>query len=83
MQQTQARQSGILALPGARAKWQQQQQQNTMQRLHGRLESVREIKDGMGVHGLRIEELAIRKLRAQEPELAREWDDRQEAQRLH
>ena len=85
LQQTQARQPGILALPGARAKWQQQvqQQQNTLRRLHGRFESVREIKEGMGVHGPRIEELAIRKLRAQEPELAREWDDRQEAQRLH
>lgn len=60
-----------------------QQQQHTMQRLHGRLESVREIKEGMGLHGPRIDELAIRKLRAQEPELAREWDAMQEAQRLH
>ena len=85
LQQTQANQPGVLALPGARAKWQQQvqQQQNTLRRLHGRLESVREIKEGMGVHGPRIEELAIRKLRTQEPELAREWDDMQEAQRLH
>jgi hypothetical protein len=82
LQQTQANQPGILALPGARAKWQQQvqQQQNTLRWLQGRFESVREL---MGVHGPRIEELAIRKLRAQEPELAREWDDRQEAQRLH
>ena len=85
LQQTQARQPGLVALPGTRAKWQQQvqQQQNTMQRLHGRLETVREIKEGMGVHNPRIDELAIRKLRAQEPELASEWDDRQEAQRLH
>ena len=37
----------------------------------------------MGVHSPRIDELAIRKLRAQEPELAREWDDMQEAHRLH
>ena len=85
LQQTQAKQPGILALPGTLAKWQQQvqQQQNTMQRLHGRLESVREIKEGMSVHGPRIDELAIRKLRTQEPELASEWDDMQEAQRLH
>ena len=85
LQQTQAKQPGILALPGTLAKWQQQvqQQQNTMQRLHGRLESVREIKEGMGVHGPRIDELAIRKLRTHEPELAREWADMQEAQRLH
>ena len=85
LQRTQARQPGLFTLPGARAKWQQQeqQQQNTVQRLHGRLETVREIKEGMGVHGPRIDELAIRKLRAQEPELASEWDDMQEAQRLH
>ena len=85
LQQTQARQPGLFTLPGARAKWQQQvqQQQNTVQQLHGRLETVREIKEGMGVHGPRIDELAIRKLRAQEPELASEWDDMQEAQRLH
>ncbi len=85
LQQTQANQPGIFALPGARSKWQQQvqQQQNTMQRLHGRLETVREIKEGMGIYGPRIDELAIRKLRAQEPELANEWDDMQEAQRLH
>ncbi|MEX3547651.1 MAG: IncP plasmid survival protein KfrC family protein [Burkholderia sp.] len=85
LQQAQARQPGMLALPGARAKWQQQmqQQQSTMQRLHGRLEAVREIKEGMGVHSPRIEELATRKLRAQEPELASDWDDMQEAQRRH
>jgi len=85
LQQTQASQPGLLALPGARSKWQQQvqQQQNTMQRLHGRLETVRDIKEGMGIYGPRIDELAIRKLRAQEPELANEWDDMQEAQRLH
>jgi len=85
LQQTQAKQPGLFALPGARARWQQQvqQQQNTMQRLHGRLETVREIKEAMGIHNPRIDELAIRKLRAQEPELASEWDDMQEAQRLH
>lgn len=85
MQQAQARQPGMLALPGTRAKWQQQmqRQQATLQRLHGRLETVREIKEGMGVHSPRIEELAARKLRAQEPELASEWADMREAQRRH
>lgn len=36
----------------------------------------------MGVHAPRIEELASRKLRAQQPELASEWDALQQAQRL-
>lgn len=85
LQLAQSSQPGIFALPGTRAKWQQQlqQRQSAMQRLQGRLEAVREIKEGMGVHGSRIEELATRKLRAQEPELAGGWDDMREAQRQH
>lgn len=85
LQQTQASQPGLFSRPGARAKWQSQvqQQQSAMQRLHGRLEAVREIKDGMGAHGPRIEELAHRKVRAQEPELAKDWEEMREAERLH
>ncbi|OQW86269.1 MAG: hypothetical protein BWK72_18010 [Rhodoferax ferrireducens] len=85
LQQTQASQPGLFSRPGVRAKWQSQvqQQQSAMQRLHGRLEAVREIKDGMGAHGPRIEELAHRKVRAQEPELAKDWEEMREAERLH
>ncbi len=85
LQQTQASQPGLFSRPGARAKWQSQiqQQQSAMQRLHGRLEAVREIKDGMGAHGPRIEELAHRKVRAQEPGLAKDWEEMREAERLH
>lgn len=85
LQQARAKQPGLLTLPSARAKWQRhiQQQQSTMQRLQGRLEIVRELRDGMGVHGPRIEEFATRKLRSQEPELAAEFDDMREAQRRH
>lgn len=85
LQQARLQQPGLIALPKTRQRWQQQlqQQQRTMQRLQGRLEVVREIKDGMSAHGPRIEEMATRKLRAQQPELASEWDELQEAQRLH
>lgn len=85
LQQVQASKPGMLSLPSTRAKWQQQlqHQQGVIQRLQGRMETVREIKDGMSIHGSRIEELATRKLRAQEPELAKEWDEMKETQRLH
>lgn len=85
LQQSRSQQPGLIALPGTRARWQQQlqQQQSTMQCLQGRLEAVREIKDGMGVHGPRIEELAARKLRHESPALAAEWDELQEAERLN
>ena len=85
LEQIQAQQPGFWALPGARQIWQQQmqQQQNTMQKLRGRLEVVREIKEGMGVHSPRIEELAAHKLRLQEPGLTSKWVDMQEAQRRH
>lgn len=81
LQQSRSQQPGLIALPSTKAKWQQQlqQQQSTMQRLQGRLEMVREIKDGMGAHGPRIEEIAIKKLRHEEPGLASEWDEQQAA----
>jgi hypothetical protein len=80
-----AKQPGLLALPGQRARWQGQvqQQQALLQRLHTRLENVREIKDGMGVHAPRIEEMATRKLRAQQPELADGWDEMRATARRH
>jgi hypothetical protein len=83
LQQSRSQQPGLVALPGAKSKWRQQiqQQQSTMQRLQGRLEIVREIKGGMGAHGPRIEEMAARSLRHQEPGLASEWDEQQEGQR--
>ena len=83
--QTQDSRPGRVSLPSTKANWQQQmlRQQATIQRLHDRLEEVREIRDGMGVHGPKLEELAARKLRAQEPDLAADWDEMRAAQRGH
>ena len=85
IQQTEDHKPGRLCLPGTKTNWQQQvlKQQATLQRLLERLEEVREIRDGMGVHGPKLEELAARKLRANEPALATDWDDVQAAQRGH
>ena len=85
LQLVQVQQPGLLALPGTRQLWQQklQQQQNTLQKLRGRLEAVREIKEGMGLHCPRIEELAVHKLHFKEPGMAADWVDMQEAQRRH
>lgn len=85
LHQIEAKQPGFLSLPSTKASWQSQvqQQQALLQRLHGRLEGVREIKDGMGLHGPRVEELATRKLRQAEPELAEGWDEMRAAQRAH
>jgi uncharacterized protein YdiU (UPF0061 family) len=83
LQHTQTGQSGLFIRLGAQASQNQVKQQRIIQRLHDRLEAVREIKEGMGVHDPRIEELATRKLRAREPGLTREWEDMCEAHRLH
>lgn len=85
LQDVQSHAPGLLALPGTRLKWQQQiqRQQTTVQLLHARLETVREIKDGMDMHGSRIEALAHHKLRHDQPDLASEWDDMLAAQRRH
>jgi len=82
---SQTKQPGFLALPRTRANWQQQiaQQQGTMTRLQDRLEQVREIRDTMGIHTPRLEEMASRKLRLQDPSLAAEYDDWSAAARAH
>ena len=75
-QQTRASPPGLFSLPGARRAWQKQQaqQQARLQTLRTRLAAVREIKHGMGLDARKLEELATRKLRAQHPELAAEWN---------
>lgn len=84
LQQTQAA-PGRLSLPGSKRAWQTQQarQQARLQTLHARLEVVREIKEGMGLHSPKLEELATRKMRAENPELASDWDAMREAARRH
>jgi hypothetical protein len=79
------RPAGLFLRPGARAAWERElaRRQATIQRLQNRLEHVREIKEEMGVHGPKIEELAVRKLRQKEPDLAAEWDDMRTALRHH
>lgn len=85
LQQAQAGKPSFLARPGTRQAWQSQQvqQQARLQVLHTRLEVVREIKEGMGIHAPKVEELATRKMRAERPELASDWDAMREAQRRH
>ncbi|MCW5239077.1 IncP plasmid survival protein KfrC [Verminephrobacter eiseniae] len=84
-QQTQASAPGRLSLPGSKRAWQNQQaqQQARLQTLHARLEAVREIKEGMGLHSPKLEELATRKMRTENPELASDWDAMREAARRH
>ncbi len=85
LQQSQTGKPGFLSRPGARQAWQasQSQQQARLQVLHTRLEIVRDIKEGMGLHAPKVEELATRKLRAEQPELASDWDAMREAARRH
>ena len=85
LQRTQANTPGLLSRPGTRRAWQAQQaqQQARLQTLHNRLDAVREIKEGMGVHAPRVEELATRKMRTENPELASDWDAMREAARKH
>ncbi len=70
---------------GARAKWQnaQAQTQARMITLNTRLEQVREIKDGMGLHAPKVVEMATQKLKKDEPELVKEWEQLQVALRQH
>jgi predicted phage gp36 major capsid-like protein len=66
------------------AKWREDLSaaQEVLQRLHNRLEHVRELRDGMATHGPRLQELAAERLRHQKPHLVDAWEELQEAHRL-
>lgn len=65
-----------LSLPKTKRLWQGQvaQQRSSIARIEGRLTNVKDIKSSMGLHEPRIEELASRKLRLNEPELFKEYE---------
>lgn len=77
--QTQQNKPGAFALPSTRSAWRdkQEDQRARLQTLHARLDRVQSLKEGMSTHGPKLEELATRKLRAENPELAAEWDEAQ------
>lgn len=77
--QTQQSKPGMLAMPSTRNAWRerQEEQRARLQGLHARLERVQSLREGMSTHGPKLEELATRKLRTQNPELAAEWDESQ------
>ncbi len=85
LQQMQSRAPGLLSLPSVKRAWQSQQAQcqARLQVLHYRLDTVREINEGRGLHSSKIEGLATRKMRAENPELASDWDAMRLAVRQH
>ena len=74
---------GKFSLPGTKRAWQVKvaHEQARQRTLRNRLEAVREIRDGMSLRVPRIEEMATRKMRAENPQLASSWDAMREAQR--
>ncbi|MDN6888236.1 hypothetical protein QMO14_32170 [Variovorax sp. CAN2819] len=85
LQRVEQQRPGILSLPSTRSKWQAETQANLalLRRMHGRLERVREVRDGMLPSGPLIEHLAKQKLRAQDPELVDSWEQARQARRVH
>jgi hypothetical protein len=85
LQRVEQQRPGKLSLPASRSRWQAetQAQLTSLRRMHGRLERVREIKEGMLPSGPLIEHLAKQKLRAQDPELVTYWEEARQARRLH
>jgi hypothetical protein len=85
LQRVEQQRPGTLSLPSTRSKWQAETQANlaSLRRMHGRLERVREVRDGMLPSGPLIEHLAKQKLRAQDPELVDSWEQARQARRVH
>jgi len=80
---SQSRPPGLLATPSKKQAWQTSQSKKVarLSTLIYRKEAVREIKEGMGLYAPKVEELATRKMRAKNPELATNWDAMREATR--
>ena len=85
LQSMESNRPGLFSRPRTRDAWraQQQQQQQVMLRLQNRLETVREIRDEVGVNGPRLHEMAEQLNRLRDPDLAQRWDDLMAAQRGH
>ena len=85
LQQIQQQPPGFLSLPGKRQAWQARiaNAQAAVQRIAVRLEAVREIRDGMAVHGPRVETIAAAKLEYREPKLVDDFEELMQARRLH
>ncbi|SUD66707.1 Uncharacterised protein [Pseudomonas putida] len=83
LQQNLAQRPGWIALPSTRAAWDQANQrcQARLQQLQLRLERVQDLHNGMGLYTPLLEELAVRKLRAEQPELAEQWSLQRQAER--
>ncbi|WP_425327720.1 IncP plasmid survival protein KfrC family protein [Pseudomonas nitroreducens] len=84
LQQSQAMRPGWLARPSIRAAWQEQNERchSRLLDLQGRLERVQDLHHGMGLYTPRLDELAARRLRAEQPELAQEWSLQRQAVRV-
>lgn len=84
LQNTLAHRPGRLSLASTRDRWQQQaqQQQASLQRLQGRLQIVREIKDGLGATGSQLHDLARRKLQHADPQLVLDRDQELKSRRM-
>jgi len=84
LQQAQAARPGWLARPSNRMAWQEinERCQARLLDLQGRLERVQDLHHGMGLYAPRLEELATRRLRAEQPELAQEWSLQRQAERV-
>ena len=75
---------GVFSLPGTRRAW-EAAQANRKERIHQlkkRQNTVREIRTGMGASAPRIEELANRKMRAENPKMAARQDAMRRAFRV-
>lgn len=83
-QQLQNAKPGLLAKPSARNAWNAALATSSarLETLNSRLQGVKEIKDHMGLHSSKIEELARSKMKFETPALVEAWQDAKAGERL-
>ena len=84
LQKNQSNRPSFLSMPSAKREWQssQSKQQARLQVLRARLDTVKDIRDGMGVNSPRVEELALAKMKEENPELVKFWKNEKTQERL-
>lgn len=84
VQQSLLSKPSIFSMPATKKSWDtlQNSHKSRLEQLKLRLHHVRDVKEEMTLHGPKLEQMAIRKMRAENEEIASSWDAQQKSVKL-
>ncbi len=84
VQQSLLSKPSIFSMPATKKSWDtlKNSHKSRLEQLKLRLHHVRDVKEEMTLHGPKLEQMAIRKMRAENEEIASSWDAQQKSVKL-